>query len=75
MKLFQKNTKIGCAGYMQRRNKMNSLYKVWFEVQSDEEVSQKIKEIESMGYNPWDVYVFRFQGNDGRFHREVFVFA
>lgn len=54
---------------------MKEIYKEWFEVNTEEEQIEKEMELRSMGYNMFDIYKFNYQGKDGKFHREVFVFA
>lgn len=53
---------------------MKAIYKEWFDCRSEEEATQRWMELVEKGYAKSDIYIFRFQGNDGRFHREVFVF-
>lgn len=50
-----------------------NLYKEWYEVGSKEEQEKKWVELANK-YGPQEVYKFNYQGNDGKFHREVFVF-
>ena len=49
------------------------LYREWYEVNSEEEISEKWHEL-AKKYDYRDIYVFRYNGNDGKYHREVFVF-
>lgn len=51
------------------------LFKEWFEVDSEEEQIKKEMELRNKGYDMFDIYKFNYQGNDGKFHREIFVFA
>lgn len=51
-----------------------NLFKEWFEVSSDEEWNAKEMELRNKGYDLFDIYRFGYQGNDGRYHREIFVF-
>lgn len=53
---------------------MDNLYKEWYEVNSEKEAVEKELELIDKGYNMWDIYRFNYQGNDGKFHREVFIF-
>ena len=54
--------------------KNEKLFKEWFEVASDSEAVAKEMELRSKGYDMFEIYRFNYQGNDGKFHREVFVF-
>jgi len=54
---------------------MKNIYKEWFEVNSEEEAVQKEMELREKGYDMFDIYRFNYQGKDGKFHREVYVFA
>ena len=56
------------------RNPNPQLYKEFFECNSEEEATTKWKELVEKGYNKWDIYTFRYNGKDGKFHREVFIF-
>ena len=51
-----------------------SLYKEFFVAKNEEEVTKYWHLLVDKGYDPFDIYVFRYQGKDGAFHREVFVF-
>lgn len=51
-----------------------NLYKEWYEVNSEAEATEKWKELNNKGYNGSEIYIFRYQGSDGKFHREVYVF-
>ena len=53
---------------------MASIYKEWYEVGSEKEAVEKEMELRSKGYDLFDIYRFNYQGADGKFHREVFVF-
>lgn len=53
---------------------MESLYKEWYEVNSEKEAVEKELELIDKGYNAFDIYCFNYQGIDGKFHREVFIF-
>lgn len=55
------------------RSKSN-LYEVWFDCKSEKEQHERWIQLRNMGYKGSEIYRFNFQGNDGRFHREVFVF-
>lgn len=54
---------------------MKSIYKEWFEVSSDKELSEKWIELNNKGYHGSEIYCFTYDGADGKFHREIFVFA
>ena len=50
------------------------IFKEYIECQTkDDEVKAEMK-LREMGYDMFDIYVANYQGNDGKFHREVFVF-
>lgn len=51
------------------------MYKEYFEVSNEEEQKKKELELRNKGYDMFDIYKFNYQGKDGKFHREVFVFA
>lgn len=51
------------------------IYKEFYETNNDEESSKKWRELRAKGYNPSEIYQFNYDGKDGKFHREVFVFA
>lgn len=53
---------------------MESIYKEWYECRNEEEVKQRWKELAEKGYADIDIFVFRYNGTDGRYHREVYVF-
>ena len=53
----------------------NSIYKEWFEVNSEEELIARERELIEKGYSMWDIYMFRYNGKDGKYHREIYVFA
>ena len=40
---------------------------------SEEDVDAKVKELRQNGIDLFDIYVFRYWGNDGVYHREVGV--
>ena len=56
------------------KKERKDLYKVWFEAKSDQEAVEIERDLVKQGFNMFDIYVFRYQGADGNFHREVFVF-
>lgn len=53
----------------------NQIYKEFYETNSDEESSEKWRELRAKGYNPSEIYQFNYEGKDGKFHREIFVFS
>lgn len=55
--------------------KKKELYKELFEVSSKEEQDAKWRELNAKGYHGSEIYCFNYQGADGKFHREIFVFA
>lgn len=53
---------------------MKSIFKEWFECASQKEEAERWFELVGKGYHESEIYTFHFQGNDGKFHREIFVF-
>lgn len=53
-------------------NKHKELYKVFYDVDTEEEQNRIWRELVSKGYNGADVIRATWQGKD-RFHREVFI--
>lgn len=51
-----------------------SIYKAWYEVNTEQEAIAKELELQEQGFDLFDIYRFNYQGADGKFHREVFVF-
>ena len=51
-----------------------NLYKEWYEISSKEEQDAKWRELKAKGYHGSEIYRFNYQGADGKFHREIFVF-
>ena len=54
---------------------MKSIYKEYYKINSEKEAIEKWKLLRQKGYSCSEIYQFNYQGNDGKFHREVFVFA
>lgn len=52
-----------------------SIFKEWFDCKTDEETRERWIELKNKGYHGSEIYIATYQGKDGRFHREVFVFA
>ncbi len=53
---------------------MNNLYKEYFDCASEQEAHERWLELNHKGYHGSEIYRFNYQGKDGKFHREVFVF-
>ncbi len=51
-----------------------SIYKEWYAVNSETEATAKWRELNAKGYDGSEIYIARYEGKDGKFHREVFVF-
>lgn len=51
----------------------HNLYKEWYECKDEKEMEERYKELVEKGYYGWDIIRFRYQGNDGKFHREIYV--
>jgi hypothetical protein len=49
-------------------------YKEYFDVCSEEEIHEKWKELIARGYHGSEIYISCYWGNDGIYHRQVFVF-
>lgn len=54
---------------------MKNIYKEHYEVSSEKEEVEKWKDLREKGYSISEINRFNYQGKDGTFHREVFVFA
>lgn len=55
---------------MERKN----IFKEYIECQTKEDEIKAEMKLRKMGYDMFDIYTANYQSNDGRFHREVFVF-
>ena len=50
------------------------IFKEYIECKTKEEEIEAERKLRKMGYDLFDIYTANYQGNDGKFHREVFVF-
>lgn len=55
-------------------NNLYDIYEIFYECQNENEVYQRVEELVKMGYNYFDIFTFRYNGSDGKYHREVYVF-
>jgi hypothetical protein len=54
--------------------KRKNIFKEYVECKSEAEARNAWKDLVENGYDKNDIYIARYEGNDGMFHREVFVF-
>lgn len=51
------------------------IYKEWYDCDSNEEQVEKWQDFISAGYVDTDIIMHNYFGTDGKFHREVYVYA
>ena len=59
------NTKVG---------EKADIFKEFIECETKEDEYKAEMELRAKGYDMFDIYTGNYQGKDGKFHREVFVF-
>jgi hypothetical protein len=51
------------------------IYKEWYDCSSNEEQVEKWQDFISAGYADTDIIMHNYFGTDGKFHREIYVYA
>ena len=54
--------------------KRTDIFKEYIECETKEDEVKAEMMLREKGYDMFDIYVGNYQGKDGKFHREVFVF-